>query len=837
MSDLPVSLTIFFVQPGRSVRHTTMVKPLFQSGPRATRSVMQQCAVALVALTVLLGLNPLGARAQSSGTTTATGQLNELTDLQGAPPSTSGRVFGRPSVFGKPPAAGVGLSITDKPAAAPPQLFLSTLVETKVENRTINQIGTEEKDRGKDQGKDNVTPRPAAAAAATSGSGKRDFEFSSFVLQSIGKALPLFGTDLLRQDPKAGEVDPVIVPANYRIGPGDELLIRAWGQIDLDVQTQVDRSGQIFLPRVGAAMVAGIPLSEVAAHLRKIIGRQYRDFELTATLGALRSVQIYTSGFTRQPGLHTVSSATTVLHALLSTGGPGPQADLRRVVVRRVGAPTLEIDLYDMLVDGRRGEDPQIAPGDVIHFEPVKGLVAIAGPVNREAIYHLRAGDKVADLLRYAGGLTTTGSTAQVRIERLEAGHRVMEQVTLDQDGLSHPVRAGDLLIVLPVTPRIDNAVSLRGNVALPLRAPWKPGMRVSDLIPDPQALVRPAALVQRNERSTLAGLTEARRDIDIVRDYPEVNWDFATIERLDPVTQAVSVLNFNLGRVLFQKDAAHDLELLSGDSVIVYALKDFEQPEAKKTRLVRIEGEVGRPGVYSVGVNETLGDALRRAGGATREAYVFGTRFTRAAARKDEEQRLRQATDRLEQDYYRHIATRSQRVVAQEDALMSGIELETVRTLMAKLRNHPAEGRVTMDLPGMEARVENLPDLTLEDGDVINIPSRPSTVTVVGAVFQEGTLLWRAGDDLSHYLERAGGLRRHADSKGVMVLRADGTMRAAKSGMWSRKLNDAVQPGDTIFVSEDVDRVSLGRSLRDWTSIFSQFGLGAAALKILGGF
>ncbi len=768
------------------------------------------------------------------GDTLATNRLiDTAAGLNGANNANNSRPQGR--------SGGAPLSLSDKPAqAAPPTpMQLSTTVETKVENRTTNIFG--DKKPGEAVAGEGVN-YTGGGGLATSVNSKAlaGFEFAQFVAQSTGKALKVFGSDVMREGKRSGDVDALTVPATYRVGPGDELLIRAWGQIDMNVQMQIDRSGQIFLPKVGQTMVAGLAVEELAGHLRKVISRQYKDFELTATMGGLRNVQYYTSGFAAIPGMHSVSSAATLLHAAMSAGGPGLNADPRRVVVRRLGAPPLGMDMYEMLVDGNRGGDPQIKPGDVIHFEPSRGLAAVSGQVNREAIFHVRNGDSVADLLRFAGGLTTTADDTRVRVERLDKGRRVVEEIALNTEGLNRPVRAGDLLMVLPVSQRIDNAVTLRGNVAVPLRSPWRDGMRISDLIPNAEALVRPAALAQRNERNTMERLADPTRDIDIARDYPEVNWDFATIERLDPVTHTVSVLSFNLGKVLFQKDANENLALKAGDNVIVYSRKDFEQPESKKLRLVRIEGEVARPGLYTTEVGETLVSLIRRAGGASDQAYFFGTRFNRVSAKKLEEQRLKQAADRIEQDYLRRLARRSQNVVQAEDAMNANAEYEAIKALINKLRNYRAEGRVTLDLKGLGAKFDDLPTLVLEDGDSIVIPGKPSTVTLTGAVVQEGSILWKQGSSLAHYVERAGGARSHADEDGMVVLRADGSVRATKASSWGGAFGGGsnggdINPGDTIFVPEDTERVSKTRTLRDWTSILYQFGIGATALKVLG--
>lgn len=782
------------------------------------------CRRASAAVLALALAAPWPAAAQDAGTASQTQRVVDLAGLAQSPATNADRGTGSRKLYDKPSAGGVGLSISEKPAPSP-QLHLSTSIETKVENRTTNHVGG---CCGGTTASDVPTPSAPAAAPHVKGAG---FEFGHFVQQSVGRPLPVFGAELARRVEAALDA---VLPADYRVGPGDQILVRAWGQIDLDLELTIDRNGQVFVPRIGTVTVAGLTAAELAPHLKRVIARQYRDFELSATLGALRAVHYYTSGFARQPGLHSVSSASTVLHAMMAAGGPGDRANPRNVILRRSGQPTLTFDLYDMLVDGRRGDDPQIRAGDIIHFEPSLGMAAMAGQIHREAIFHVRLGDTVGDLLRFAGGFSATADRSQLRVERIDArGRRTMERFELDDEALRRPVRSGDLYIVLPVSPRIEQVVTLRGNVAAPLRAPWREGLRVSELIGESRALVRPAVLAQRNERASLDRLGDPGRDVDISRDYPEVNWDYASIERIDPRTHDVSVIDFDLGRAVLARDPAHDLVLQAGDQVTVYARADFEQPGTRRIRLMRVEGEVHRPGIYSVPVGGRLSDVLRMAGGLTPNAYVYGSRLLRASARKQEETRIREAIARVEQDYYRRVATRSQGVVAQEDAMMAGAELEAVRTLIARLRQYKGEGRVILDLPGRQALGTDFPEMLVEDEDVLVIPSRPSTVTVAGAVVQVGSLLWRDGAGLDHYLARSGGTRRFADRAGIVVMHADGSVQLAQRGLWS---STSVEPGDTIFVPEDVETVTTMRAIKDWTTILYQFGLGAAALKVIGG-
>jgi protein involved in polysaccharide export with SLBB domain len=355
--------------------------------------------------------------------------------------------------------------------------------------------------------------------------------------------------------------------------------------------------------------------------------------------------------------------------------------------------------------------------------------------------------------------------------------------------------------------------------------------MRVADLLGAADVFIRAATWAQRNARENLGRLGDPARDNEFKRDFPDMEWDYAAIERVDSKTQSLSILTFNLGKAL-QNDPGNNLLLKAGDTVVVFSKADFRQPESKKFRVVRIEGEVRFPGVYPIEMGETLHQIFARAGGLTDQAYIYGTIFSRMSARKLEEQRLRQASDRVEQDYLRYLAGRSRNAVSTEEAGVSSTEFEAVRSLVSRLRAFQPEGRIPLNLRGLDAIADNFPKIPLEDDDRIVVPSRPATVTVVGAVFQEGSLLWMPDWSTRAYIDSAGGFRRHADTSGVVVMHADGTVR--QSGGWLGR-NENIYPGDTVVVPENVELTSWTRIFRDWAQIFYQLGLGAAAIKILG--
>ncbi len=319
---------------------------------------------------------------------------------------------------------------------------------------------------------------------------KSDFE--QFAEDTTGRHLPVHGRQLFDEVPTTfSPVERVPVPADYVIGPGDELLIRAWGKIDLDSRATVDRNGQIYLPKIGTLNVAGLRYDQVQAYLHSAISALFKDFELNVALGQLRSIQIFVLGNARQPGAYTISSLSTLVNALFASGGPSATGTMRRIQLRRGNRVLAEFDLYDLVEKGDKSRDVQLLPGDVIYIPPIGPQIAISGSVNESGIYELKGETTVKSALDDAGGLTSLAGAARVLLERIdEHSTRRVEEFPLDVSGMQRPLKDGDLLRIFPVSPRFENAVTLRGNIAQPGRYVWKEGMRVSDLIPSRKFLV-----------------------------------------------------------------------------------------------------------------------------------------------------------------------------------------------------------------------------------------------------------------------------------------------------------------------------------------------------------
>src|SRR6266702_1971359 len=663
-------------------------------------------------------------------------------------------------------------------------------------------------------------------------------ELQQFVMQSIGRDLPMFGANLFRNVPSTfAPVENVPVTADYVIGPGDEIQIRAWGQIDVDFNAVVDREGTISVPKVGVINVAGIKANDLPAYIKTVFRRTFRNFELTATLGKLRSIQIFIVGQAKRPGTYTVSSLSTLVTALFAAGGPSAKGSMRNIQLKRNNRVVTEFDLYDLVTAGDKSKDVPLLPGEVIYIAPVGPLVAVTGSVNVPAVYELKQNTVLFDLIRWAGGLATTAAGQKATVERIE-DHKVrkVEEFTLDMSGLSRAIRDGDLVTVYTLVPRFDNAVALRGNVAQPGRFPWREGMRVRDLIPDKEALLSREYWLKRNQvvgidenvtrllrrqentgtqlgvndlaqrrpgEATELTMSEAVRRKQVEQEaaklaapaqrpeseadptrlvnqirpsLQEVNWDYAVIERLKPEDLTTTLLPFNLGKAVLEEDPQQNLPLQPGDVVTVFSKGDIQVPASRQTKFIKLEGEFAASGVYEAQPGETLRQLVMRVGGFAQNAYLFGAQFTRESARAQQQQKLNEALDRLEREVQVRSVTRAQNVVSTEEAQSLTQQAAAQQALLARLRQLKATGRIVLELPEVAA-LKDLPDLPLEDGDRFFIPSTPSMVSVFGAVYNQSSFVYHPEKRVADYLSLAGGPTRDADTGSTYLLRADGSV------------------------------------------------------------
>jgi polysaccharide export outer membrane protein len=728
-------------------------------------------------------------------------------------------------------------------------------------------------------------------------------EFQKFVQAATGRLLPVFGSSFFAAPADSfTPVDNVPVSADYTVGPGDEIVVRAWGSIDIDYRSTVDRNGQLNLPKIGSFTVAGVKAADLEKQLRAQIGRLYTNFNLSVNLGRLHGVKVFVVGPAQRPGVFTLGSQATLLSAVVAAGGPGPNGSMRKVSLRRDGRVVSELDVYAFLVQGDKSKDLQLVAGDVVVFYPVGPRVALNGELDNAAIYELKGTQEpVSELLGYAGGAPVLANPNRAVLERIDPSQpraaRFVEEFKLDAAGQQKPLRDGDVVTLLTISPAFANAVTLKGHVAQPLRYAYFPGMRISDLIPSPEALISPDfyrrknllvqvfeeevtteetrerksdtvnALGEKERTSNSAkgsapGSTAARQrsrqpnenvealtTVELAKKSPtalfdDLNWDYAVVERLNPKELNTEVIPFNLGKVVLQGDPANNIELKPGDVVTVFSQKDFRVPVARQNRLVALEGEVAVPGVYQLLPGETLRQLLTRAGGFTPQAYIFGTEFSREETRQRQRENLTAAIARLESQ----AATQAARQAAnQRDEVnasrASEVSNAATQAQLARLARVQPNGRIALELAPDANSIESLPDFPLDNADRVVVPPRPGFVTVVGAVVNSNAFLWRPGRTAGDYL-RIAGPDEAANLSTMFILRADGTVTSGttdsrgffgSSGVEAQ----AMHPGDALVVPNQLDFETWGRAFtrnaKDWTQILANFGLGIAALKTLG--
>jgi protein involved in polysaccharide export with SLBB domain len=633
-------------------------------------------------------------------------------------------------------------------------------------------------------------------------------------------------------------LDNVPVTADYLIGPGDELQVRGWGQVDFDLAVTVDRNGAIYLPKVGNVSVAGVRFGELQAHLKKALSRSFRNFDLNVSLGKLRAIQVFVVGQAQRPGVYTISSLSTLINTVFASGGPSLKGSLRQIQLKRNDNMVSELDLYDFLLKGDKSKDVALLPGDVIYFPPVGPLAAIAGSINNPAIYELKANQTtLAELIWLAGGLTSTASGDKVRVERIDQRRmRKTEELTLDAIGQQALLKDGDVVQVQTISGQFDNAVTLRGNVANPGRYPWQTGMRIKDLLPDMDTLIVPEYWVQHNRSFKKAIGSEQRLRRELMRNENEINWDYALVERLNKSDMSTALHPFNLGKALSGSDVENNLLLMPGDVVTIFSKDDIQVPAAKRSVYVRLEGEFNRAGVYKVQPGETLHQLVARAGGLTANAYLFASEFKRESVRESQQQKLEEILDRMSQDIERTVAMKSQTALSKEDLVAAKVQAEGQRALLDRLRRARASGRIVLDMPQNQMQSQEIPDIVLEDGDKFSVPSRASTVSVMGMVYNENAFLYKPGKQVADYLQQAGGPTHTADESRIYVLRADGSVQSseAANSLFGSIGGQTLMPGDAVIVPEQLDETTFTRELKDWAQIFYQFALGVGAIHLL---
>lgn len=706
----------------------------------------------------------------------------------------------------------------------------------------------------------------------------RNYKVVDFNNRVNANELDAFGYNMFSYAPATFEPSlHVPVPKSYIVGPGDEIVITLWGETQLVHNVTVSKEGDVYIPNVGLVSVNGLSLQEVKQKLFNSLSQVYsslsKDYDkeggtrLDVSTGKLRSVKIFVLGETQTPGGYTFPALSTVFTALYYSGGPNINGTLRNIKVIRDGKEIATIDLYEYLLEGKSSSDVNLVDSDVIFIPKVGKRVAITGNVFKPAIYELKEGENLGDLLNYSKGLDNTAYFERVSVERvLPFAQRKSEQkniINLDltfdsrEDLLSSQFKLydGDVVTIRGINLEPRNRVSISGLV-------YKPG--VYELV---------------NSSMTIKDLINAA---DGLRD--EAFFETAFLIRTLP-TEKKEIYKFNIEKAL-EGDPEHNLYLENRDEVRIFQLEDFFP-----TRSVEISGAVKNPGFYSRSKYLTVSDLIVLAGGLTEFATTKDIEITRIDSTSIEVLSTKFNID-LPKDYWNLPAEDEfllrdyDRVLIKTDpnlepqrkvqisgevnypgsysllnkndkvynllnraggftssAYLKGIYLErddpqVLSSARVKIpdsllfRNqidymfdtdllNRYSARIPIEWEEISRDTNSVYNIQLKPDDRIVVPEDPKVVKVLGDVGIPSNVPFREGKSVSYYIEQAGGYTATSARGKEIVIQANG--RKLEESGWFFIPDESVESGGVIIVPSEIEYKSDAWPLiRDIVSIVS---------------
>lgn len=601
------------------------------------------------------------------------------------------------------------------------------------------------------------------------------------------RGLPTYGRGVFADvaEGRFAPVEDAPVGPDYVLGPGDNLVVFLSGYSDTSFVLTLDREGKVFLPRVGSTYLWGLAFSEAEQLVRSRLSTVLRNPRIQVSMGRLRTIEVFVLGAALRPGKVTVTGFATAFNALYAAGGPDPLGSLRDIRVLRANKEVGRLDLYPFLLDGDRASDVRLQAGDVVFVGLTGARVGIQGAVARPGVYEAKETATLRELLKMAGGASPFADLSRIHIERVDAhgGFRLQDLPLnhgrgVDPDSLV--LSDFDLVTVLPLNERVRNVVTLDGFVRHPGEYEHKTGLKLSELLtPD--------------------------------RILPEAYLDQAELRRVDPTTFQVTVRPFSVRKAWAGDE---DLVLEPMDAVTIFSAARFP-------RDVVLEGQISRPGAYSIKPGDRLSDLLARAGGVTPEGFLPGAVLIRRSAAERERRYLQEFMERQRIE----LAHQQAEMARSGDSLATRNAVAAQASLSAALESQVEPGRVVLDLDESKEWIGTAKDPILEDGDRLFVPRRPATVTVLGSVMNPGTVMADRGRSMKDYLKLVGGPARDADLDRSYVLKANGAAIP-------KKAISRIEAGDAIVVPpKEIGKSNAGRSFMSGSRFLLEIATAAALI------
>ena len=679
----------------------------------------------------------------------------------------------------------------------------------------------------------------------------------------------IFNTRNLTFEPSVN----IATPLNYRLGPGDEVIIDIWGASQNTIRQQISPDGTINIQKIGPVNLNGLTIAEANDYLKKTLNKIYNGLnntndptsDIRLTLGSIRTIQINVMGEVVQPGTYSLSSFSTVFHALYRAGGVSDIGSLRNVQLVRNGKNIATIDVYQFIMKGNIQDDIRLQEGDVVIVPAYDVLVKIDGKVKRPMRFEMKKDENLSTLISYAGGFDADAYTRSLRVVR-QNGQEYEVNTVKDLDYSVYKIRNGDVVTAEAILNRFTNKLEIRGAV-------YRPGIyqlngklnTVRELVNEAQGLTGDAFLNravlyrQREDLTTevipvdikaiMDGTSQniilAKNDIlyipsihdledrgDVVihgevakpDSYPYA--DNMTLEDLiiqaGGLREAASVVRVDVSRRIKNPRSTVDNDTIGQiytfslkegfvvDGTPGFVLQPYDEvyvrrsPGYQAQQNVAVEGEILFGGSYAMtSREERLSDLINKAGGTTNYAYLRGAKLTRVAT-EGEKKRMGDVI----------------RLMSRQlgEAMMD--------SLGVRVEDHFTVG---IDLEKAIANPGSASDLVLREGDVVFIPKNTNTVTINGAVMVPNTVSYIAGKNIDYYLNQAGGYSDNAKKSKKFIVYMNGQVTKVK-GSGKKQ----IEPGCEIIVpSKSKKRTNVGEILGYATS-FSSLGMMIASIANL---
>lgn len=683
----------------------------------------------------------------------------------------------------------------------------------------------------------------------------------------------VFGRDIFNNNELSFEPNMnIATPQNYRLGPGDAVIIDIYGASQRTIEATVSPDGEITIEGFGPVQVSGLTVAQANARLRSTLGSRYSSSRVKLTVGQTKTILVNVMGEVKTPGTYTLSAFATVFHALYMAGGTNDLGTLRNIKVYRNNRLVSVVDIYDYILNGKLTGNVRLADNDVIVVGPYDCLVSITGKVKRPMFYEMKKNESLNSLLKYAGGFTGDAYQKAVRVNR-KTGREYSAYNVEEFDFSSFRIADGDSVSVDSILPRYANTVEVKGAV-------FRPGMynlgeqvnSVRTLVEHAEGLTEQAFTARAVMHRMKADRTLEVLSVDIdgimngrVADIPlrendvlfiptkqemmtertltirgEVQFpgiykyaDNETIEdfvlQAGGLTDKASLINVNVSR------RVNDVKATRPDSIIaqsfVLSLKDgfvidgtpgfklmpFDEVSVRKSpgyseqQNVKVEGEVMFGGTYTLTKrNSRLSDLFQKAGGGTDQAYIKGARLMRKA-NEAEKARMEAVLKMQREQQQKNLL---QLAASSNNASAIQQTAEGAKNADLEKFNVPEEYPVGIDLAAAIKNPGSDADLILREGDRLVVPQYNGTVKVNGAVMYANTVAYEKGKRVSYYIDQSGGFAADAMKNRAYIIYMNGKVAKVRHGA-------KVQPGCEIVIPAKMKRkmsvaetMSMGSSL-----------------------